>query len=98
MLVAARAVLLPLDALRVHATILRGEVVAVFAVVAGENDFVSAHLRFRFSKSLRPGWTRGPLPYQGSALPTELREQPPTDRAGDGARTRDIELGRLALY
>jgi hypothetical protein len=28
------------------ATVLRGEVVAVFAVVAGENDFVSGH-RYR---------------------------------------------------
>jgi hypothetical protein len=43
MLVAARAVLLPLDALRMHPTVLRGEVVAVFAVVAGENDFISGH-------------------------------------------------------
>ena len=42
-LVATRAVLLPLDALRMDAAVLRGEVVPVFAVVAGENDFVSGH-------------------------------------------------------
>ena len=58
-LVAARTVLLPLDALRMDATIFRGEVVAVFAVVAGENDFVSGHLLYRFfSKSSRPGLNR----------------------------------------
>ena len=44
MLVAPRAVLLPLHALRMDATVLRGEVVAVFAVVAGENDFVARHV------------------------------------------------------
>ena len=59
--------------------------------------------------------TGEPLPYQGSALPTELRGQlwpsPETvssDRrghgieylvgAGNGIRTRDIQLGRLTLY
>src|SRR5687767_10588821 len=42
-LVAARAILLPLDALRMQALVLVGEVVAVFAVVAGENDFLSRH-------------------------------------------------------
>jgi hypothetical protein len=44
MLVATRAILFPLDALRVQAAVLRGEVVPVFAVVAGENDFVSRHV------------------------------------------------------
>jgi hypothetical protein len=43
-LVATRTVLLPLHALRMETAILRGEVVPVFAVVAGENDFVSRHL------------------------------------------------------
>ena len=42
--VAARAVLLPLDALRMEAFVLRGEVVAVFTIAARENDFVSWHL------------------------------------------------------
>src|SRR6202043_2911636 len=55
-----------------------------------------------------------PLPYQGSALPTELhgprfhpaparrpllgRSKIMTYGAGNGTRTRDPELGRLALY
>jgi hypothetical protein len=43
MLVAARAVLLPLDALGVQALVLRGEVVAILTLAAGENDFVSWH-------------------------------------------------------
>jgi hypothetical protein len=43
MLVATRAILLPLHALRMQAAVLRGEVVPVFAVVAGEDDFVSGH-------------------------------------------------------
>jgi hypothetical protein len=42
--VAARAVLLPLHALRMQALVLGSEVVAVFAVAARENDFVSWHL------------------------------------------------------
>jgi hypothetical protein len=41
--VAARAILLPLDALRMEALVLRGEVVAILAVAARENDFVSRH-------------------------------------------------------
>jgi hypothetical protein len=41
--VAARAVLLPLDALGMQALVLRGEVVAVFTVAARENDFISRH-------------------------------------------------------
>ena len=52
--------------------------------------------------------TGEPLPYQGSALPTELHGQHdnPTKMcyadsaygAGDEVRTRDIQLGRLKLY
>jgi hypothetical protein len=48
-LVAARAVLLPLDALGMQALVLRGEVVAVFAVAARENDFISGHWNARES-------------------------------------------------
>jgi hypothetical protein len=42
-LVAARAVLLPLDALRMEPLVLRGEVVAILTLVARENDLVSWH-------------------------------------------------------
>src|SRR5687767_9898410 len=42
--VATRAVLLPLDALRVEALVLRGEVVAILALAAGENDLVAGHV------------------------------------------------------
>ncbi len=45
--VAARAVLLPLDALGVQAAILRGEVVAILTIVASQNDFISWHLLLR---------------------------------------------------
>jgi hypothetical protein len=41
--VAARAILLPLDALGVQALVLVGEVIAVFAGLASENDFFSGH-------------------------------------------------------
>jgi hypothetical protein len=41
--VAARAVLLPLDALRVEALVLAREVVAVLTVAAGEDDLVARH-------------------------------------------------------
>src|ERR1700751_4447270 len=41
------------------------------------------------------GLNRRPRPYQGRALPTEL---PGQDKAGDGNRTRDVQLGRLMLY
>jgi hypothetical protein len=44
MLVAARAVLLPLDALRMETLVLHGEVVAVLALAAGENDFFAWHV------------------------------------------------------
>jgi hypothetical protein len=43
MLVATRAVLLPLDALGVRALVLRGEVIPVFALVTREDDFLSRH-------------------------------------------------------
>jgi hypothetical protein len=46
MLVAARAVLLPLDALRVEALVLRGEVVPVLTLGATENDLVAGHGNF----------------------------------------------------
>jgi hypothetical protein len=46
MRVAAGAILLPLDALRVQALVLVGEVIAVFAGLASENDFVSGHCFF----------------------------------------------------
>jgi hypothetical protein len=42
-LVAPRAILLPLDALWVQALVLVGEIVAVFTIVAGENDLFSRH-------------------------------------------------------
>jgi hypothetical protein len=42
-LVAPRAILLPLDALGMQALVLVGEVVAILTVVAGENDFLSRH-------------------------------------------------------
>jgi hypothetical protein len=42
-LVAPRAVLLPLDALGMQALVLGGEVVAVLALAAGENDFFARH-------------------------------------------------------
>jgi hypothetical protein len=41
--VAARAILLPLDALRVEALVLRGEVVAILTVAARKDDLVSRH-------------------------------------------------------
>ena len=43
--------------------------------------------------------TGEPLPYQGSALPTELRGQCKVFLigAGNGIRTRDPQLGRLTL-
>src|SRR3954470_6791406 len=61
---------------------------------------------FRLLPSSRAGLNRGPHPYQGCALPTELRERsyPLTPaascglQAGDGTRTRDPQLGRLMLY
>jgi hypothetical protein len=43
MLVAAGAVLLPLDALRVETLVLHGEVVAILALAAGEDDLFARH-------------------------------------------------------
>jgi hypothetical protein len=43
MLVAAGAVLLPLDALRVEALVLHGEVVAILTLAAGEDDLFARH-------------------------------------------------------
>ena len=40
---------------------------------------------------------RGPLPYHGSALPLSYSGLMRYG-AGDGARTRNIQLGRLTLY
>jgi hypothetical protein len=43
-LVAPRAVLLPLDALGMQALVLRGEVVAILALATGEDDLVARHI------------------------------------------------------
>jgi hypothetical protein len=43
MLVAAGAILLPLDALRVQALVLHGEVVAVLTLAASEDDLFARH-------------------------------------------------------
>jgi hypothetical protein len=43
MLVAAGAVLLPLDALRMETLVLHGEVVAILALAAGEDDLFARH-------------------------------------------------------
>jgi hypothetical protein len=64
MLVAARAVLLPLDALRMEPLVLRGEVIAILALVTGENDLVSGHGNFR--KRDAQVETRAPLWPQAS--------------------------------
>jgi hypothetical protein len=45
MLVAAGAVLLPFHTFRMEPLVFRGEVVSVFALAAGENDFLSWHVR-----------------------------------------------------
>jgi hypothetical protein len=45
MAIAARAILLPLDALGVEALVLVGEVIAILAVAAGKNDFFARHIR-----------------------------------------------------
>jgi hypothetical protein len=41
--VAARAILLPLDALRMQALVLVGEVIAIFALTASQDDLISRH-------------------------------------------------------
>jgi hypothetical protein len=43
MLVAAGAILLPLDALRVEALVLHGEVVAILTLATGEDDLFARH-------------------------------------------------------
>jgi hypothetical protein len=43
MLVAAGAILLPLDALRMETLVLHGEVVAVLTLAAGEDDLLAGH-------------------------------------------------------
>jgi len=43
--IATRAVLLPLDALRMETLVLVGEVIAILAVAAGKNDFFSRHVQ-----------------------------------------------------
>jgi hypothetical protein len=55
MLVAAWAVLLPLDALRMQALVLHGEVVAILALAAREDDFVPSHLEPLKVESVRVG-------------------------------------------
>jgi hypothetical protein len=46
MLVAAGAVLLPLDALWMQALVLHGEVVAILTLAAREDDFIPSHCVF----------------------------------------------------
>jgi hypothetical protein len=55
MLVAAGAVLLPLDALRVEALVLHGEVVAILTLAAGEDDLFARHRYVPWVKSVRVG-------------------------------------------
>jgi hypothetical protein len=43
--IAARAILLPLDALRMETLVLIGEVIAILAVAAGKNDFFARHVQ-----------------------------------------------------
>ncbi len=58
-------------------------------------------MRFNPKKQLiwsyQPDLNWRPRPYQGRALPTELWQRK-KNGAGDGIRTRDIQLGRLTLY
>jgi hypothetical protein len=51
MLVAPRAVLFPLHTLRMEPLVLRGEVVPILALAAGENDLVSWHCNYRVEGS-----------------------------------------------
>jgi hypothetical protein len=55
MLVAAGAILLPLDALRVEALVLHGEVVAILTLAAGEDDLFARHGTSPEVKSVRVG-------------------------------------------
>jgi hypothetical protein len=50
MLVAAGAILLPLDALRMEALVLHGEVVAILTLAAGEDDLFARHWSFPLGK------------------------------------------------
>src|SRR5262249_4298280 len=67
---------------------------------------LSLRRQFEAKASTSPGagLNRRPRPYQGRALPTELPghgasfDRHHGARAGDGNRTRDVQLGRLMLY
>jgi hypothetical protein len=50
MLVAAWAVLLPLGTLGMRTPVLRGEVVAILALAAGEDDFLSGHSQYSVTR------------------------------------------------
>jgi hypothetical protein len=52
MAVAARAILLPLDALGVQALVLVGEVIAILADLASEDDFFAGHWGFLVTSEL----------------------------------------------
>jgi hypothetical protein len=54
-LVAPWAVLLPLDALRMQALVLRGEVIAILALATGEDDLLSRHSELLLVESVRVG-------------------------------------------
>jgi hypothetical protein len=43
--IAPRAILLPLDALRMETLVLVGEVIAILAFAAGKNDFFARHVQ-----------------------------------------------------
>jgi hypothetical protein len=55
MLVAAGAILLPFDALRMEALVLHGEVVAILTLAAGEDDLFARHGSVLEVKSVRVG-------------------------------------------
>jgi hypothetical protein len=55
MLVAAGAILLPLDALRMEALVLHGEVVAVLTLAAREDDLFPRHAELLLVWSVRVG-------------------------------------------
>jgi hypothetical protein len=56
MLVAAGAILLPLDALRMETLVLHGEVVAVLTLAAGKDDLLARHFELLTElKSVRVG-------------------------------------------
>src|SRR5215208_4389448 len=73
MLVAARAVLLPLDALRMEPLVLRGEVIPILTLAAGEDDLISWHFNY-WRKGLR-----NVVDYYRSVL-TEKRSRRETER------------------